>query len=76
MDGKPFDIIFLDVQMPKMDGFICASEIYKKFGPKLKIYLVTGNLITKNLRKEAEKIGILDILSKPINKNDLIQILK
>ncbi|GAB6184132.1 response regulator [Thermodesulfovibrio hydrogeniphilus] len=72
---KP-DIVFLDIMMPKLDGFeIC--RILKKEPPAwdLKIVMLTakGQEIDK---KTAKELGVKWYVTKPFKIDDIIKLLK
>jgi len=61
-DGKPFDYVFLDLNIPKgMSGFECSEEILK-INPEAMIIAVSGNV---NL-SEYKNHGFKKALKKPI----------
>lgn len=64
-----FDIIFMDIQMPIMDGVSAAKKI-KDSGCKAPIIALTAN-ITQNERHKYLTAGMSDCLSKPINRQKL-----
>jgi len=66
------DIIFMDCQMPIMDGFEATEEIRKneKNGQRIPIVAVTANALEKD-RKNCLQAGMDDHLKKPINKLDI-----
>ena len=67
-----FDIIFMDIQMPVMDGFEASRAISRLYEGEKKpvIIAVTANVLGTD--KEAyKKAGIDSFLSKPITKNSL-----
>ena len=66
---KSFDVIFLDMVMPGMDGMETLSEI-KKINEDLQVILLTGFAsIEKGV--EAVKLGALDFLEKPASMGEL-----
>ncbi|MDH5559371.1 MAG: response regulator [Deltaproteobacteria bacterium] len=69
----PYDVIFMDVMMPVMDG-IKATEEIRKFNKTVPIVAVTGNVFAEDIEK-TKKAGMNDFLSKPIQKNDLHRVL-
>lgn len=62
-----YDLIFLDIQMPLMDGFEACRRIRKLYSDKSKkpwIVALTAQQITDNSR-EYEEAGFAAIISKP-----------
>jgi two-component system sensor histidine kinase/response regulator len=70
-DGEPYDIAFIDWQMPKLDGIETARRI-EAFGlaqqPHLVIITAYGR---EEVIKEAEYLGIEEVLIKPISASIL-----
>ena len=72
-----YDIVILDIKMPKMDGF----ELYTKLreqDPKVKICFLTASELFyeefRNMRlKLGEKIGEEYFIQKPIKTDDLLE---
>jgi DNA-binding response OmpR family regulator len=65
-----FDLVILDVMMPKMDGLTVCREL-KKFAPSLPVFLLTAkdDLAT---RAAAIELGASEFLAKPVNIEDFI----
>jgi len=73
-----YDIIFMDIQMPNMNGYEATKEIRtlestKKLG-KTKIVAMTANAL-KGEKEKCISIGMDDYLSKPFKQEALLQIL-
>jgi len=66
---KPFDLIFMDVQMPVMDGLEAASAIIK-LGVKTPIVAITANAMPDD-RELYRTSGMYDCVSKPFTSQDL-----
>ena len=64
------DIFLLDIEMPGMDGYELAARI-KEIGQKAPIIFLTGNAKKEYLAK-AVKVGAVDFIIKPINKDVLL----
>jgi len=65
LHSESIDLIYLDQNMPDMDGFKTFEKI-KKIKPKIPIYFMTGFGQIENAVK-AMKLGALDYLSKPLS---------
>ena len=64
-----FDLIFMDLIMPEMDGFESAQRILK-FDKSVLIVAFTADNLPETKRK-AELSGIKDFISKPVRIEDL-----
>ena len=63
------EVVFLDLQMPEMDGFQTAREILKKL-PGAYIIAMTAAATTED-RSASAAAGMRDFVSKPIKESDL-----
>jgi CheY-like chemotaxis protein len=66
---KKFDLIFMDLIMPEMDGFESAQRIIK-FDKSVLIVAFTADNMPETRRK-AELSGIKDFISKPVRIDEL-----
>ena len=72
LEQKPFDIVFMDVQMPEMDGLEAARQICQHW-PKDKrprIIAMTGNALLGD-REKCLAAGMDDYISKPVRIAEL-----
>ena len=74
--GK-YELIFMDVQMPEMDGFEATHHIRKlgREGENVPIIAMTANVFNEDVEK-CLKAGMNDHIGKPIDFEKLIQKLK
>lgn len=72
---KNFDMVLMDVQMPEMDGLEATRIIREQDGPQPVIIAVTANAMEGD-REECIARGMDDYLSKPVNLEGLLRILK
>jgi DNA-binding response OmpR family regulator len=70
-----YDLVILDIKMPKMNGFKLYAEI-QKIDNKVKVCFVTaGEFFYDQVREEEEQYCKLDterFLQKPISNTDLV----
>ena len=69
-----FDIIFLDVRMPVMNGIETFREI-KKINPEVVIIFVTAYRMDE-LAKDAIREGEYGLLYKPVDVNKIVKIIE
>ena len=73
----PFDIVLMDIQMPKMDGYQATKEIRQILMNEkthLPIYALTANAFDED-RRQAAEAGMDGHLTKPIIVKELIHVL-
>lgn len=64
-----FDLVFMDVQMPIMDGLEATRQI-RRGGSNVPVIALTANA-DEGTKSEAIEAGMEGILTKPINIEDL-----
>lgn len=69
------DIVIMDINMPVMDGLTAAKKILSK-NPSAVIVIVSASGSQELVIKEARKIGVKAVISKPFNPKDIINILE
>ena len=72
-----YDLILLDIKMPKMDGFELYNKIREK-DPKVKIcFLTASEMYYEKFRKARSELGRLIgedcFIQKPVKNDDLIR---
>ena len=68
-DGEPYNLLFLNIRMPEMDGFELLEKI-KKARLNLNVIIITGYGDEEKAIK-AIRLGALDYLNKPISLKEL-----
>ena len=70
--AEPFDVVFLDIQMPVLDGLGAARRIRAELPPERQPVLValTANAFAED-RAACAAAGMDDFLSKPLDRSEL-----
>lgn len=74
---QTYDLVFMDVHMPEMDGLTATQHICQEWSPAFrpKIIAMTANAMQGD-RDKCLKAGMDDYISKPIRVEQLVQSLK
>jgi CheY-like chemotaxis protein/HPt (histidine-containing phosphotransfer) domain-containing protein len=72
LEQKAYDILFLDVQMPEMDGLEAARQICQRWPAenRPRIIAMTGNALMGD-REKCLQAGMDDYISKPVRVGEL-----
>jgi signal transduction histidine kinase/DNA-binding response OmpR family regulator len=73
----PYDIIFMDCQMPEMNGYEAATELRRLEGPNRRVPVIalTAEAIV-GCREKCINAGMDDFLAKPVKLEDMIAALE
>ncbi|PCJ47551.1 MAG: hypothetical protein COA99_00645 [Moraxellaceae bacterium] len=72
---KDYDLVFMDIQMPLMDGLQATKRIREDFSKdELTIVAMTANA-SKEDRENCMSVGMNDFISKPIDYRTLIELI-
>ncbi len=76
LKNQTFDIIFTDIQMPKMNGFELVKEI-RSLGKKYQQIPIIGLSARSDISvSELEKVGFSDFMEKPLDIKKLLLFVK
>jgi DNA-binding NtrC family response regulator len=74
IEESPYDIVILDIMMPKMDGLEVLRRV-KEQHPDVDVIMITG-LSQIDTAVQAMKLGAFDYLSKPFDPDELQLVVK
>ena len=74
VDANHYDLVLMDIKMPIMDGLEATRKI-KEAHPDLPIVALTANAFDSD-RAAAEEAGCCGFLSKPVNRDECIAMIK
>lgn len=76
VEKQRYDLIFMDIQMPKMDGYETTKEIrqLEKGSHHTPIVALTANALQGD-REKCINAGMDDYISKPFRSSDLERVL-
>ncbi|BDS12574.1 response regulator [Aureispira anguillae] len=74
---QPYNLIFMDIQMPEMDGYETTIQIRKdtKIDQDILIIAMTANAMQED-RQKCLDIGMNDYISKPVIAQDIEHIIR
>ncbi|WP_400190482.1 PAS domain S-box protein [Hymenobacter sp. B81] len=75
-NGQGYDLIFMDIQMPEMDGITAMREIRRRLGDQCPPVVA---MTAYSMKEDAERFlqqGMDDYVSKPVKSQDLFAVLR
>lgn len=73
------DFIFVDLNMPEMDGFEFIDRYQEKFypsHPNTKIVVISNSVLKKDTKRSYEQMAVCDYKNKPLTSDKIRIILK
>ena len=74
LQKKQFHTLITDLRMPKLDGLQLLKAVLEKY-PDLPVIILTAHETVESA-VSALKMGAFDYLSKPFEKNEMIEVIK
>ena len=73
----PYDVIFMDCQMPEMDGYTATAEIRKRQGSNGRVAIIAMTAeVMEGYRERCIAAGMDDFIAKPVRLDNMIDALK
>ncbi len=72
-EGKPYKLVLLDYQMPRMDGLQLAQKITAQPAYQKPVMMLLTSICLSPSDNERRAAGIVSCLNKPLRKNLLLQ---
>jgi CheY-like chemotaxis protein len=71
-----YDIIFIDLKMPRLNGIEAVKEIQSKNLKRNSFFVALTATVTEDTIKECFKVGMDAFISKPIQVIDLLNVIE
>ncbi|OJV14688.1 MAG: hypothetical protein BGO21_18470 [Dyadobacter sp. 50-39] len=71
--NEPFDLVFMDIQMPGMDGYTATRIIREELKLKLPVIAMTAHAM-EGEKEKCIRLGMDDHIAKPVRENELDRI--
>ncbi|MDO4963377.1 MAG: response regulator [bacterium] len=75
VENNKYDLIFMDIMMPKMSGTETLKKLKEKPNFNTKVVALTADVLQNGKENKYIEVGFDDYLSKPIRKDELNKLL-
>ncbi len=74
LKSKHFDLVLMDIQMPKMDGYAATQAIRETLNKNIPIIAMTAHALAGE-REKCLSRGMNEYLSKPVKEDELLALI-
>jgi CheY-like chemotaxis protein len=75
VENKKYHLVFMDIQMPEMDGYEASKLIVERMGPDTPVIIALTASAAPSEKATWRIYGMSDYLSKPLTMNNLTKML-
>jgi CheY-like chemotaxis protein len=77
LEMMPYDLIFMDCQMPEMNGYEATAEIRRREGKDRHVPIVAMTAeATVTCKEQCSAVGMNGYISKPVRMDDIVDALR
>ncbi|HYF02612.1 MAG TPA: response regulator [Patescibacteria group bacterium] len=69
-DGAMADVIFLDINMPEMDGWQFLDE-FQKLEKTAKVFILSSSIDPNDIKRSKQYVSVVGFISKPLTSISL-----
>jgi signal transduction histidine kinase/DNA-binding response OmpR family regulator len=74
---SPYDVVFMDCQMPEVDGYAAAAEIRRREAPDRRAAIIAMTAeATVGCRERCKQAGMDSFIAKPVKLEDIVDALR
>lgn len=70
------DVMFLDLNMPIMDGWEVLEELYKRERKRMAIFVVTSSIDPSDKERADKHPLVYELIEKPLDENNIRSAIK
>ena len=71
LEENEVDLMFLDLNMPILDGWEVLEELAKRRPRRMAIFVVTSSIDPSDRKKADENPLVYDLIEKPLDENNI-----
>lgn len=71
LDENEVDLMFLDLNMPILDGWEVLEELAKRKPRRMAIFVVTSSIDPSDRKKADDNPLVYDLIEKPLDENNI-----